>query len=226
MNAKKNSADVTRIGTPAFPARLPDGVRLDALALQPHDPAGEVDIPFLPVPRLRNRRSGWTEARQRSFIAMLARSGSVRAAAAYVGLTARAAYRLLDAPGADSFAVAWDQALDMGKARMQAEALERALNGAFVPIYRRGRLVRVEYRRCDRLAIALVGAKDRDLMAHTGAAIRRNHRADLAAADAARKEAERERNQQRAQYDAELQAMIRRGEDLLRERRQPRVRSL
>lgn len=211
---------------PAFPARLPDGVRLDALTPQPPDPADALDIPFLPVPRLRNRRSGWTEARQRAFIAMLARCGSVKAAAAHVGLNARAAYRLLDAPGADSFAAAWDEAVDMGKARMQAEALERALNGAFVPVYRRGRLVRVEYRRCDRLAIALVGAKDRDLLAHSGTVKRRNHRADLAAADAARREAERERDEQRAMYDAQLQEMIRRGEEIIREHRQPRIRSL
>lgn len=104
--------------TPAFPARLPADVDLERLAAASHDPAAEPDIPFMPVPRLRNRRSGWTEVRQRGFIAMLARCGSVRAAARHVGLSARSAYQLLDAPGADSFAAAWDQALDIGLARV------------------------------------------------------------------------------------------------------------
>lgn len=214
---------------PIFPAILPANVRLEALTTslplaKNADP--EAEIQFTPVPRQRNRRSGWTPARQRAFIAALARCGSVRAAARHVGLSARSAYRLLDMEGADSFAAAWDQATDIGLARLQAEALERSLNGAFIPIYRKGRLVRVEYRRCDKLAIAMLGGKDRDLLAHSGAVSRRNHRADLAAVDAARREVERQREEQRAQYDAELQAMIRRGEELLRAERQPRVRQL
>jgi hypothetical protein len=212
--------------TPAFPARLPVGVRLDALAPAPPDAADDLVIPFTPVPRLRNRRSGWTEARQRAFIAALARCGSVKAAAAHVGLSARTAYRLLDCNGADSFAAAWDQALDIGRERVRAEALERAMNGSFVPVYRRGRLVRVEYRHCDKLAIALLSGRDHDLLAQAGAVSRRNHRADLRAAEAARKEAERERDELRAKYDAELQAMIRRGDELIRSRRQPGVRML
>jgi hypothetical protein len=212
--------------TPSFPARLPLEVRLDALAPAPADLGDEPDIPFIAVPRMRNRRSGWTEARQRGFIAALARCGSVRAAARQVGLSPRTAYRLLDMDGADSFAAAWDQAIDIGRARIQADALERATNGSFVPVYRRGRLVRVEYRRCDKLAIALLGGKDNDLMALSGAASRRNHRLDLAAADAARKEVERQREEQRAFYDAELQELIRRGEEVIRASRQPRIRSL
>src|SRR5687767_13242670 len=122
---------------PTFPARLPLGLRLDAMA--PASPSAdtptaepEPDIAFMPVPFQRNRRSGWTEERQRGFIAALARCGSVRAAARHVGLSARAAYRLLDREGADSFAAAWDQALDIGRARLEADALERAMNGSFV----------------------------------------------------------------------------------------------
>src|SRR5207244_1523745 len=102
-------------------------------------------IAFDPVPRLRNHRSGWTEDRQRAFIAALARCGSVSAAARHVGMTARGAYRLLDAEGADSFARAWDEAIEQGFASVQAGALDRALHGAFVPVYRRGKLDRVEH---------------------------------------------------------------------------------
>ena len=211
---------------PTFPAMLPTGIRLDAAAPTPPDPDGEPEIPFIPVPRLRNRRSGWTPERQCGFIAALARCGSVRAAARHVGLSPRTAYRLLDMDGADSFAAAWDEAMDIGRGQLQADALERAMNGAFVPVYRRGRLVRVEYRRCDKLAIALLGGQEHDLLAHSGAVARRNHRADLAAADAARREAERERDELRRKYDSDLQELIRRGEELLRAHRQPRVRTL
>lgn len=218
------------MATLVFPALLPGSVRLDALApgFAPADETrdSEPDIPFTPVPRQRNRRSGWTSERQRAFIAALARCGSVRSAARHVGLSARTAYRLLDMDGADSFAAAWDQAVDLGRARLQVDALERSLNGGFVPVYRRGRLVRVEYRRCDRLAMALLGGRDHSSLAHSGAVSRRNHRADLAAADAARREVERLREEQRACYDAELQELIRRGEEVIRASRQPRIRSL
>lgn len=214
---------------PAFPSVLPADVRLDALSTpfgSTRNDAPEPVIPFEPVPRRRNRRSGWTPERQRAFIAALACCGCVSVAARYVGLNPRTAYRLLDMEGADSFAAAWDQAQDIGRARLQADALERAMNGSFVPVYRRGRLVRVEYRRSDRLAISMLNGKDHQSLANSGAVSRRNHRMDLAAVDAARNEVERQRVEQRAQYETELQEMIRRGEELLRTQRQPRIRSL
>lgn len=207
---------------PSFPARLPADVRLDAISPE-SDPVDEPVIDFTPVPRLRNRRAGWTEARQRGFIAALARCGSVKAAATHVGMSARTAYRLIDAPGAESFAEAWDKAMDIGLARIQSDALERALNGAFVPVYRRGRLVRVEHRRCDGLAIALLGGKDRNVLDYKRAVDRRRHHEELRAADERRAAEERERAEWRANYEAELKAMVERGEQLRRERRRPRV---
>jgi hypothetical protein len=189
---------------PKYPESLP----ADALAwTQRGEDAPDID--FTPVPRLRRRRDGWSEQRQRVFIAALALCGTVSAAARAVGSTARSAYRLLDAPGADSFAAAWDAAIDQGYARMQAEALERALKGAFVPVYRRGKLAQVEHRRCDKLAIALLNGQDRDpLAARRTAVSRREHRLDLAAKDAA--EAERDRRIAEAEeaYRTEVQRLI------------------
>lgn len=210
---------------PTFPAILPEGVRLDALAaslppLQIAEP--EPEIRFEPVSRKRNRRSGWTEERQRAFIAALARCGSVRLACRHVGISASSVYRLLDMDGAESFALAWDQAMDIGLARLQADALERALNGAFVPIYRRGRLVRVEYRQCDRLAVAMLGGKDRDIADHRRAVRRVQYTADLRDYEAGKAALDRERAEFREQYDAELKAMIERG----RAARQPSIRTL
>ena len=111
---------------------------------------------FIPVPRARRRRNGWSDERQISFIVSLSRCGSVAAAARAVGMSARSAYRLLDAPGACDFARAWDAAYGQGYERTRVDALARSLHGVHVPVYRKGRLVRVEHRQSNRLAIAVL----------------------------------------------------------------------
>ena len=118
-------------------------------------------IAFDPVPRRRARKRGWSEERQRAFIFALSRCGSVATAARAVGMSPRSAYALVMAEGADSFAAAWDTAIDQGIERMRSDAFSRALGGAFVPVYRRGKIVRVEHRQCDALAIALLSGRDK-----------------------------------------------------------------
>jgi hypothetical protein len=76
-------------------------------------------------------------------------------------MNASTAYRLLDVEGTDSFALAWDKALEEELRRLREDSLDRALKGALVPVYRQGQLVRVEHRRNDRLAIALLGGRNR-----------------------------------------------------------------
>jgi hypothetical protein len=141
-------------------------------------------------------------------------------------MSPRSAYRLLDAPSADSFAVAWDQAIEEGIERVRADALERALGGAFVPVFRRGKLVRVEHRRCDRLAIALLAGKDRAIDDYRRNAVaRRRYYQDLKAVDDRRAEEQRQRDA----VWAEHQAVLDRIELDRRERRPsvpPRARSL
>lgn len=189
---------------PKFPETLP----ADALAWT-RQGEDAPDLTFTPVPRLRRRRDGWSEERQRAFIAALALCGTVSAAARAVGSTARSAYRLLDAPGAGSFAAAWDAAIDQGYARVQAEALERAVRGAFVPVYRRDKLVQVEHRRSDKLAIALLNCRDRDPNVFRRTAVsRREHRIDLAAKDAAEKERDRRIAEAEADYQAEVDRLV------------------
>jgi len=111
----------------------------------PHPPAAEPAAPtpdddpliFAPVPG-RARHDGWTPDRQRAFIHALGRSGLVGAAAREVGMTARSAYRLRDRAGADGFRAAWDAALDQGHTMACSTAIERAIEGEVVPIFRRG----------------------------------------------------------------------------------------
>lgn len=180
-------------------------------------------IEFTPVPRLRNRRGGWSEQAQRDFIACLQLTGSVAASARAVGRSASTAYRLLESEDADSFALAWDKAYEEGIHRLRGDALDRAINGALVPVYRRGRLVRVEHRRNDRLAIALLGNRNRNIDWYRQGALRRHHyKQELKAADEQRAEAERERAEWQRTYDEEVQRMIEKAKTM----RRPRIRQL
>ena len=123
------------------------------------DPDPERLVDFTPVPRLRKRRNGWTEDTQRLFILALSECGCVAHAARVVGKSARTAYRLLEADGADSFAAAWDNAIALGVERLRADVMGRAVDGAWVPVVRRGVLVRFEHRRNDRLATSLLSGR-------------------------------------------------------------------
>ena len=96
---------------------------------------------FTPVPRLRARHDGWTPERQTGFIEKLADYGSVRAAANAVGMTPESAYYLRRQPEADGFARAWQAALDLGIAKVEDTAMERALNGVQVPVYAYGKII-------------------------------------------------------------------------------------
>ena len=189
---------------------------------------GDIEIPFDPVPRLRKRRNGWSEEKQRGFIEALALCGCVSRAAQCVGMTPKSAYRLLDAPGAASFAAAWDQALANGIEAIRFAALDRAMHGAWVPVMRRGKIVRHEHRINDRMAIALLSGRVKTVAdSRERASSRRKHRQYLACREA--EEAERAR--QVAEHNAAHQAVLDRIElerlfPHLRRARQPRVRGL
>ena len=92
-----------------------------------YDAEGYAVILFDPVPQQRRRRVGWDEGRQRAFVGMLARVPSVSHAARAVGMSARSAYKLLDRPGAQSFARAWDQALAEGGEGLFGRAVAQGL---------------------------------------------------------------------------------------------------
>jgi hypothetical protein len=181
----------------------------------------EDEIPFDPVPSRTGRRDGWTEAKQRAFVAALARCGSVAAAARHVGRSASGAYRLLDRDGAESFAAAWDMAAEVGRDRMRDCAIDRATNGAWVPVMRRGKIVRMEFRYFDRLAIAVLSGREAALgnMAQDRAearAIGRRQRAEE------RRQAEAEAETRRYWEEARRKA----AEPAPRRRAEPRVRRL
>jgi len=117
---------------------------------------------FAPVPAKR-RADGWTPVRQAEFIGMLAETGSVSAAAEFVGMARETAYRLRRKPGAEEFAHAWDIAMRLAGARRPGgpgvrpqmrygltegaakvtppDLWQRIVDGRWRPIVRRGKYV-------------------------------------------------------------------------------------
>ena len=118
-------------------------------------PAGQLP-PFTPVPRQTQRHDGWTPERQHAFIEALADTGSVKAAAAAVNMSAEGAYYLRRQPGAETFRKAWEVALQLGVQRIEDVAMDRALNGVDVPVYSYGKLVGLRKSYNDRLLMFML----------------------------------------------------------------------
>ena len=123
------------------------------------DDAGDDPLPdFTPAPLSRRRHDGWTPERQRAFIAALAETGVVAAAARAVGMGVTSAYNLRRRAGAESFARAW--ALVETEARRRAFELivDQAINGATTARFYRGRFVGLTRAYETRLALAALRA--------------------------------------------------------------------
>lgn len=132
-----------------------------------HTPSPAGDAPsaspapaFLPVP-LRPRGDGWTSERQRAFIEALADGGSVRAAAASVGMSEQSAHALRRRAGASSFALAWEAALEAATARLTAAAIDRAIHGVAHPVFYKGEIVGERRHYDNRLAMFLIAMQER-----------------------------------------------------------------
>ena len=104
----------------------------------------EPDLPeelaFTPVPRKTKRWNGITPTKQRIFIDNLAGCGCVKMAANSIGASDGALYQLRKAEGAESFAAAWDIAIEGGARRVLDLLMEHAIHGtpdpsAFCPVW-------------------------------------------------------------------------------------------
>jgi hypothetical protein len=98
-------------------------------------------LAFTPVPRGTKRWNGLTELKQRSFIQLLADSGSVTMAAKAIGATTSAMYNLRRSAGAESFAAAWEVAIDIGARRVLDTLVEHAIHGTPETILQGGEIV-------------------------------------------------------------------------------------
>ena len=99
---------------------------------------------FTPVP-VRARHDGWTPELQRRFILLLANGSSPAAAARRLGRSRQKVYALRRRRGGESFAAAWDSAMDFAHqasiAGRSVPPLEHGLDTILVPRFYRGRLV-------------------------------------------------------------------------------------
>ena len=111
---------------------------------------------FTPVPRAYQRHDGWTDERQQNFIAALADTGSVKAAAHRVNMTPEGAYLLRRHPEGQSFRSAWEAALALGIQQLEDIAMERALYGQEVPVYSYGKLIGSRVVHNDRLLMFML----------------------------------------------------------------------
>lgn len=144
---------------PAVPQHItPDQrARLDAHGFDP------AEYDWEPVHRQR-RYNGWTVQAQRGFIAALADTGSVEAAARAVAMSVRSAYALRRAPGAEQFARAWGLALDAAAQRLADIAFDRAMNGTEEAVRNReGSIVGYKRKHSDRLLMFLLRAHQPDV---------------------------------------------------------------
>lgn len=102
------------------------------------------------------RHNGWTPARQIGFLETLADTGSVRDAAASVGMTETSAYRLRRRADAGGFDAAWTAALEKGLERLAAIAIERAIAGTVKRTYYHGELVDEQIVHSERMMMFLL----------------------------------------------------------------------
>ncbi|WP_422344703.1 hypothetical protein [Parasphingorhabdus sp.] len=80
----------------------------------------------------------WTPEKQGRFLEALARSGSVKSAAAFVGMSRESAHRLRRRDEGRAFSRAWDAALIHARDLYAEEVLEKGLNGWAEPVWYHG----------------------------------------------------------------------------------------
>lgn len=98
-------------------------------------------LSFTPVPRRAKRWNGLTPLKQQTFIQNLADSGSVTMAANSIGTSTSAMYNLRRGEGAESFAAAWEAAIEIGARRVLDTLIEHAIHGTPETIIQGGQIV-------------------------------------------------------------------------------------
>lgn len=160
--------------SPALPA-LPDASSLELAQTEaPLDAHGfdPRDYDWHPVAR-QKRADGWTHTRQRTFIEVLADTGSVKRAALAADMSIQSCYRLRRAPGAENFARAWSAAIEEASQRLVDVAFERAIEGVAEPVLDKdGQCIAVRRRVNDRLLMFLLRAHQPERYRHANQDVR------------------------------------------------------
>lgn len=110
----------------------------------------------------RHRVDGWTPLRVAAFIEMLADTGSVTQAAAYVRMSTSSAYVLRNRPGGEAFAEAWESAIGSRHAMLTDIAFDRIRHGVERNRWWKGERVGTDRVFSDRLLIHQLDATSPD----------------------------------------------------------------
>lgn len=108
--------------------------------------------------KLRERRDGWTLARQAAFLEALRNTACVRDACRVVGLSSTSAYRVRRR--LPEFAAAWDHALALQLGVLERSAFTRAVEGWLEPIVYAGKVVGHRRRYSDAMLRLLLQCED------------------------------------------------------------------
>jgi hypothetical protein len=109
----------------------------------------------------KERHDGWSPDKQVVFLEALARTGNVKAAARYAGLSRESAYKLRRRPDARAFARAWDAAIIHARDIFQDELMDKGLNGWSEAVWHQGEEVGTRERWSAPLFLAALGRLDK-----------------------------------------------------------------
>jgi hypothetical protein len=116
----------------------------------------------IPTPAPQSRTDGWSPARQRRFLEILAATGVIMLACEGVRITARSAYTLRIRHDGAAFRLGWDAAILIARARLADDLLSRAIMGSEETIRKDPDNYEVRRHRHDnRLAMSMLARLDR-----------------------------------------------------------------
>lgn len=116
----------------------------------------------IPTPDPQRRVDGWSPARQRRFLEILAATGVIMLACEGVRITARSAYTLRIRHDGAAFRLGWDAAILIARARLADDLLSRAIMGSEETIRKDPDNYEVRRHRHDnRLAMSMLARLDR-----------------------------------------------------------------
>ena len=107
------------------------------------------------------RHDGWTAEKKRMFLETLADTGVVADACRASGMSRDAAYAYRRRASGRAFALAWNAALLLARARVSDDVMSRSVHGVIDRVYRNGELVAERHRFDNRLTMAVLSRLDR-----------------------------------------------------------------
>lgn len=109
------------------------------------------------------RHDGWTGAKMKRFLQMLAETGVVTDACRVTGMSRKSAYALRNSARGRAFALGWDAALLLSAPSVADDVASRSRYGVVDRVYRDGKLVAERHRYDNRLTMAVLTRLDRQL---------------------------------------------------------------